>query len=246
VTTRTLLNTLTLPSVLLIGLIALATPCVAQDVDTPTVNLDADGRGGFVAPSAWGTVNTPIQKRIDFKLSGFYIGAMEVPVAQVDVPIRLTRFLTVTPSYMGYSVPAGGLNKLPSQPANFTESYDEHQFRIDGTVAFALRKFEISGRNMYVRRFRPTPINDMNRYRGRISIAHPLTVQGRTVKPFASYEAFHERPVGWNRERIWSGVTVPLTKRVFVQPSYMWETSDGNRDVHYVLFGLIVNTRSGL
>ena len=36
---------------------------------------------------------------------------------------------------------------------------------------------------------------------------------------------------------------LPLNKRVFVQPSYMWETSEGSRDVHYVLFGLIVNTR---
>ena len=91
---------------------------------------------------------------------------------------------------MYYSVPASGLNELPPQPGGFTDSYDEHQFRIDGTVAFAVRKFEISGRNMYVRRFRPAPANDMNRYRGRIAIAHPLAVQGRIWKPFASYETY--------------------------------------------------------
>jgi hypothetical protein len=28
-----------------------------------------------------------------------------------------------------------------------------------------------------------------------------------------------------------------------VQPSYMWERSQGNRDVNYLLFGLIVNTK---
>ena len=39
------------------------------------------------------------------------------------------------------------------------------------------------------------------------------------------------------------GVTVPVNKRVLIQPSYLWETSKGNRDVHYVLLGLIVNTR---
>ena len=144
---------------------------------------------------------------------------------------------------MGYSVPASGLNKLPPQPGSYTDSYDEHQFRVDGTVAFAVRKFEISARNMYVRRFRPTPVDDMNRYRGRVSIAHPLAIGDRIVKPFTSYETFYEPQGGWNRDRIWSGVTVPLNKRVFVQPSYMWETSEGNRDVHYVLVGLIVNTR---
>ena len=188
-------------------------------------------------------LSAPLQKQIGLRLTGFYIGELDTPVAQVDVPIRATKFLTVTPSYMGYSVPAIGLNKLPPQRGSFTDSYDEHQFRVDGTVAFAVRKFEISARNMYVRRFRPAPADDMNRYRGRIAIAHPLAVQGRIWKPFASFEAFYERPGGWNRERIWSGVTLPVNKRVFVQPSYMWETSKGGRDIHYVLFGLIVNTR---
>ena len=184
-----------------------------------------------------------MQKQIDLKLYGFYIGDLQVPVAQVDVPIRMAKFLTVTPSYMGYSVPASGLNEITPRPGAFTDSYEEHQFRVDGTVAFAVRKFEISARNMYVRRFRPTPTDDMNRYRGRIAIAHPLAVQGRIWKPFASYETFYEQTGGWNRERIWTGVTLPLNKRVFLQPSYMWETSEGSRAVDYLLFGLIVNTR---
>jgi hypothetical protein len=247
-TIRTLLTTLTrylVPGVLVICWIGLATPSAAQEVDPPTVSAPdpGDGRGSIFAPSAWLVLNTPLQKQFDLKVYGFYIGKLEVPVAQVDFPIRMAKFLTVTPSYMGYSVRASGLNKLTPQPGRFTDSYNEHQFRIDGTVAFSVRKLEISGRNMYVRRFRPTPVDDMNRYRGRIAIAHPLTVQGRTLKPFASYETFYEPTGGWNRERVWSGVTVPLNKRVFVQPSYMWETSEGNRDVHYVLFGLIVNTR---
>ena len=230
-------------SALVVCVMSLAAPCAAQDVDVPTAPAAGDGRGSIFAPSAWGVVSTPVHKQIALKLSGFYIGDLQVPVAQVDLPIRVAKFLTVTPSYMGYSVPARGLNKLPPQPGSYTDSYDEHQFRVDGTVAFVVRKFEISARNMYVRRFRPTPVDDMNRYRGRVAIAHPLAIRDRIVKPFASYETFYEPTGGWNRDRIWSGVTLPLNKRVFVQPSYMWETSKGNRDVHYVLFGLIVNTR---
>ena len=129
-----------------------------RNVDAPTAacRTDAgDGRGSVFAPSAWLVLITPVQKRIALKLYGFYIGELDVPVAQVDVPIRTTKFLTITPSYMYYSVPASGLNKLAPQPAGFTDSYEEHQFRIDGTVAFSVRKFEISVRNMYVRRFRP-------------------------------------------------------------------------------------------
>ena len=230
-------------SFLVAGVLALAATGAAQEVDVPTAPPAGDGRGTVFAPSAWSLVSTPLQKRVALNLSGFYIGELRVPVAQVDLPIRLARFLTVTPSYMGYTVPASGLNKLPAQPGHFTDSYEEHQFRVDGTVAFAVCKFEISGRNMYVRRFRPTPVDDMNRYRGRISIAYPVAVQGRIWKPFTSYETFYEPKGGWNRDRIWSGVTLPVNKRVFVQPSYMWETSEGNRDVQYVLLGLVVNTR---
>ena len=83
----------------------------------------------------------------------------------------------------------------------------------------------------------------MNRYRGRISVSHPVAVYGRTWRPFASYEAFYERTGGWNRDRVWSGVTVPITKHVALQPSYMWESSTGNRNVHYLLFGLIANAK---
>ena len=49
--------------------------------------------------------------------------------------------------------------------------------------------------------------------------------------------------MGGTESALWSGVTLPLNKRVFVQPSYMWESSKGSRDIHYLLFGLIVNTR---
>jgi hypothetical protein len=235
------------PSALVVCLMSLGAPCAAQEnPDAPTLPAVpdlGDGRGVLFAPSAWLVLSTPVRKQIDLKLYGFYIGDLDVPVTQVDIPFRTTKFLTVTPSYMYYWVPASGLNELSPRPGGFTDSYEEHQFRVDGTVAFSVRRFEISGRNMYVRRFRPAPANDINRYRGRIAIAHPLTVRGRMWKPFASYETFYERNAGWNRYRLWTGVTLPLNKRVLIQPSYLWESAEGNRNIHYVLFGLIVNTR---
>jgi len=223
--------------------ISLGVPCLAQEVDVPTPLHKEGGRGSIFAPSAWVVTNIPVRERIDLKLYGFYIGEFRVPVAQVDVPIRTAKFLTVTPSYMYYSVPASGLNKMPLQPGRFTDSYKEHQFRIDGTFAFLVDNFEISARHMYVRRFRPTPSNDMNRYRGRVAIARRFVVQDRVLKPFASYESFYEPAGGWNRFRVWSGVTLPLNKHVALQPSYMRERSDGTRPVNYLLFGLMLNAK---
>lgn len=231
------------PSFLVVGVVSLGAPCAAQDVDGPTAVGSADGRGSLVAPSGWVVVSAPVQKRIDLKLYGFYIGDLKVPVVQVDVPIRATKFLTITPAYLYNFIPASGLNKMTPQPLGATDSYEENQFRIDGTVTVPIHKFEISARNMYVRRFRDSPADDINRYRGRIGIAHPIAVGGHIWKPFASYESFYERKGGWNRDRLWSGVTLPVAKHVMFQPSYLWETSLGNRDINYLLFGVIVNTK---
>jgi hypothetical protein len=232
-----------LPAFFVVGFISLGAPCAAQEVDAPTTPERPEGRGAVVAPSPWLMVSVPVRQGVDLKLSTFYIGAFNVPVTQVDVPIRATKFLTITPSYLYNWIPASGLNKMTLQPLGATDSYEENQFRIDGTVTVPIHNFEISARNMYVRRFRGGAADDIDRYRGRIGIAHPITVGGRTSKLFASYESFYEHKGGWNRDRVWSGVTVPVAKHVMLQPSYMWERSLGNRDVNYVLLGLIVNTR---
>ncbi len=229
------------PSLLLVGLALLGRPCFAQEVDAPE---GRSGSGSVVAPSAWLGLIAPVHPRVALKLTGFYIGDLKTPVAQVDVPIRATRFLTITPSYMYYSVPASGLNELAPEPTAFSDDYSEHQFRLDGTVGFSFRKFEISVRNMYVRRFRPGPADDLNRYRGRLLVSHPLTALGRSWKPFASYETYYdEGGGGWDKDRVWTGVTLPLMKQVAFQPSYLWERSDGVKDINYLLFGLIVSTK---
>jgi Protein of unknown function (DUF2490) len=231
-----------LPGLFVIGVIARAAPCVAQEVDAPTAPNRPEGRGSVVAPSPWLVVGVPLRPGVDLKLNTFYIGELNVPVVQIDVPIRATKFLTITPSYLYNWIPASGLNKITPQPLGATDSYDENQFRIDGTVTVPIHKFEISARNMYVRRFLPGAADDINRYRGRVGIARAVAIGGRTVKPFAYYESFYERKGGWNKDRIWSGVTLPVTKHLMFQPSYMWERSQGARDVNYLLFGVIVNT----
>lgn len=225
----------------LVYLVSLGGLCAAQDVDLNAPTSGQPGAGSVAALSAWLELIVPVQKRIDLNLYGFYIGRLKVPAAQLDVPIRTTKYLTITPSYLYYAIPASGLNKLTDSPGGFTRTLEEHQFRIDGTVTFFIRKLEISERNMYVRRF--TPTTDINRYRNRIRIAHPLAVKGHIWKPFASYEAYYEwGGGGWNKHRVWSGVTLPLAKRVWFQPSFLWETSRGIKDINYILFGLIYRT----
>ncbi|MBV9609666.1 MAG: DUF2490 domain-containing protein [Acidobacteria bacterium] len=194
----------------------------------------------------------PVQKRVDLKFYGFNIGELSAPSAQFDATFRATKFLSITPSYLYYSIPASGLNELANQSRGFTNTYEEHQFRIDGTLAYSIHNFEISERNMYVRRILPTytylgrslPEKEINRYRNRIAVAHPITIKGHTWKPFASYEAFYDQGSGWTKNRAWTGVTLPVAKYVSFQPSYMWEGTQGIKDMHYLMLGLIFRTKS--
>ena len=221
------------PTFLVLWLVFLGGRCIAQEVDVP----NGRGSGSVIAPTGWVELIAPVQQRVDLKLYGFYIGELKAPSAQFDATIRATKFLSITPSYLYYSVPASGLNELANLSRGFTRNFEEHQFRIDGTVMFSFHKFEISDRNMYVRRFLPT--NEINRYRNRIAVAHPLAVKDHIWKPFASYEAFYDQGSGWTKNRVWTGVTVPLAKHVSFQPSYMWEGTKGIEDLHYLMFGLI-------
>jgi Protein of unknown function (DUF2490) len=234
------------PGFLAICVVLLSGRCIAQEVDVPS----GRGSGSLVAPSGWVELITPVQKRVDLKLYGFYIGELQTPSAQVDATFRATKFLSITPSYLYYTIPASGVNELANRSPGFTRRIEEQQFRIDGTLAFSIHKFEISERNMYVRRFLPTytddrrslPAKEINRYRNQIAVAHPLAVYGHVWKPFASYEAFYDQGSGWTKNRARGGVTVPLTRQMSFQPSYMWEGSNGTKDLNYVMFGLIFRT----
>jgi hypothetical protein len=227
-----------------ICLFSLGALCVAQEVDVPA---GGRGSGSVVAPSGWAELIAPVQKRIDLKFYGFYIGEAKAPAAQFDATFRATKFLSITPSYLYYSNAPSGLNELANRTPEFTSTYVEHQFRIDGTVMFSIHKFEISERNMYVRRFLPTytyagkslPEKEINRYRNKIAVAYPLTVMGHVWKPFASYEAFYDQGSGWTKNRVWTGVTVPIEKHVSFQPSYMYDSNNGSKDLKYLMFGLI-------
>jgi hypothetical protein len=235
------------PSLLVICLVSLGGPCVAQEVNVPT----GRGSGSIVAPTGWVELIAPVHDRIDLKFYGFYIGEVNAPAAQFDATFRATKFLSITPSYLYYSIPASGLNEVANHSRGFTRRYWEQQFRIDGTVMFSVHKFEISDRNMYVRRFLPTymyvgrslPAKEINRYRNRIAVAYPLPVKGHIWRPFASYEAFYDQGSGWTKNRVWTGVTVPLHKHVSFQPSYMFEATQGIEDLHYLMFGLIFRTK---
>src|ERR1700681_1868502 len=115
------------PGVLAACVVSLGTPCAAQEVDVP----NGRGCGSVLAPTGCVELIAPVQQRVDLKLYGFYIGELKAPSAQLDATFRATKFLSITPSYLYYSIPASGLNELANVSRGFTHSFEEHQLRID-------------------------------------------------------------------------------------------------------------------
>jgi hypothetical protein len=210
----------------------------AQEVEAP----GGEGRSGSVfAPGGYVELTAPIQCRIGLNVYGFYLSGLKAPVGLIEVPIAASKFLTVTPGYSYFTLPVSGLNAIARKPGGFTNSYEEHQFRLDATFKFSVRNFEISDRNMYVRRFRPT--NEINRYRNRMQVAHRFVVKGYSWKVFVFDEPYYEWGNGWMRNWASVGVNVPLARHVTIQPLFIRQDSKGLRGINYLLFGLIFSTK---
>src|ERR1700741_768240 len=112
------------PTFLVLWLIVFGGLCIAQEVDVPS----GRGSGSVVAPTGWAELIAPVHQRIDLKLYGFYIGELKAPSAQFDATFRATKFLSITPSYLYYSVPPDGINEIANRSGGFTRTVEEHQF----------------------------------------------------------------------------------------------------------------------
>jgi hypothetical protein len=100
------------PRFLVVCLVSLGGRCAAQEIEVPP---GPHGPGYVVAPTGYLELIVPLQDRFGLRLYGFYAGELEAPGAQLDVPIRTTKFLTITPSYLYIVVPASGLNTVVSR-----------------------------------------------------------------------------------------------------------------------------------
>ena len=82
------------PSVLVVCVMSVAAPCAAQEVDAPYLLrlMQPMDVARSSCPAAFSGLVAPVRDRIALNVYGFYFGEVEVPVAQVDVPIRATSF----------------------------------------------------------------------------------------------------------------------------------------------------------
>lgn len=220
---------------LILGCLWILSPCAAQEVE-------GTGKGGSAvfSPADYLQVTTPLTDRVAVNNYGFYLGNIRAGIALLEVPVKVQKHLIITPSYLFVDVSPGGFTLLTGTPA--TQSYQESQFRLAGTLVTTFHGFTVSDRNMYVRRF--TPTGDVNRYRNRIYISHPLSLGSYKVTPFFFDEVYHDfLPENWLRRNwIVAAVDMPINRYLTFQPSYIRQDDQFLRSVNFLGVALIIKT----
>jgi hypothetical protein len=221
--------------ILLPFLLSLVSLAVAQEVEG-----NGKSSGAIFSPADYIQLITPVTTRVTVSTYGFYLGNLHTSIALIEAPITLQRHFAVTPGYLFVNVPPSGLSLLTNQTAN--QSYHENQFRFAGTVLTSWHGFTFSDRNMYVRRF--TPTSEINRYRNKFYVAHPLSFGSYKVNPFVFEEVYHDFVPGKWPRRNWvvAALEMPINRHLTFQPSYIRQDDQLLRSVNFLGLALIIRT----
>jgi hypothetical protein len=216
-------------------LLSLVGVAVAQEVEG-----NGKSSGAIFSPADYIEITTPITTRLSVNTYGFYVGNLHTSIALLEVPTSVLKHLVVTPGYMFVNVPPVGLSLLANRTAN--QSYHENQVRFAATVQTAWHGFIFSDRNMYVRRF--TPTSEINRYRNKIYVAHPLSFDSYKVNPFIFEEMYHDFVPGKWLRRNWfvAAVDMPINRHLTFQPSYIRQDDQVLRSVNFLGLALMIRT----
>ena len=222
---------------ILLYLLSVVSVGFAQEVEG-----NGKSSGAIFSPADYLEIVTPVTKRVTVNTYGFYLGNLRTSIGLLEVPITLQKHFLVTPGYLFVNVPPAGLALLTNQKAN--QSYHENQFRFAGTVLTLWHGFTLSDRNMYVRRFAPT--SEINRYRNKIYVAHPLSLGSYKVNAFVFEEVYHDFVPGKWLRRNWvvAAMDMPLNRHLTFQPSYIRQDDQFLRSVNFLGLALIIRTHS--
>lgn len=208
---------------------------VAQEVEGP-----GKSSGAIFSPADYLQIITPVTKRVTVSTYGFYLGNLRTSIALLEVPVTLQKHFVVTPSYLFVNVPPVGLSLLTNQTAN--QSYHENQFRVAGTLLTSWHGCTLSDRIMYVRR--STPTSEINRYRNKIYVSHPLSLGSYKVNPFVFEEVYHDFVPGKWLRRNWvvAAIDMPINRHLTFQPSYIRQDDQYLRSVNFLGLAIIIRT----
>ncbi len=159
-------------------------------------------------------VAVPMTKKVDFtlQLTGRFGDNVSQIVDQRYGPgwvFRPNKYLSLNAFYF----------HREARPPNGRHEREE-RLTLGATVRFPVGKFTASDRNWFERRWREPQV-DAWRYRNRVQIEHPFTVEKKKFTWFVSDEVFYDWSLhAWPRNRFFAGITHPFNKHLTLELYY--------------------------
>jgi len=156
----------------------------------------------------------PILKTVDFVLLGTVRNGRDItrPVDErvgVGFSFKVGKYLTVVPNYLHIEMqPFAGRKVL------------EERLSVATTAKIPVRRFNVSDRNLFERRFRP--LVDATRYRNRLQVDHPIGPTKHHISLFIADEVFYDWFFNaWVRNRFTVGGTKVVNKHLTFDLYYL-------------------------
>ena len=165
-------------------------------------------------------IAVPVNKLFDFNILGTLRIGRDIhrPVDErigVGFTFRAGKYVTVSPNYLNINM----------QPVQNRQVW-ENRLTFPVTLRFAVKKFRLSDRNQFERRFRNSGVNS-TRYRNRFLIEHPIGKAEWDLSFIIGDEVFYDWSVDrWVRNRFAVGVSKVFNKH-YTQEFFYLRQNDG-------------------
>ena len=174
---------------------------------------------------SWNDVQltVPLSKVVDFTTQGpLRLGDDVTQTVDqrwgVGFVIKVNKYLSFNPFYFHREArpPNGGHER-------------EDRATLAATLRLPAGKFTVSDRNYFERRWREPQV-DAWRYRNRIQLEHPFTIQKKNFTWFVSDEVFYDWSLRlWPRNRASLGLTHPFNKHLTLELYYTRQNDSHSR-----------------
>jgi len=165
-------------------------------------------------------IAVPVTSTIDFNVFGVLRLGRDISHAVderigVGFTFKFGKYLTVAPNYL----------YIGTQPFK-NQSAWESRLSLPITLRFAVKKFRLSDRSLFERRFRNARATS-TRYRNRFQIEHPIGPKKIGLSLFVADEVFYDWSINrWVRNRFAVGASKVFNKH-FTEDFYYLHQNDG-------------------
>lgn len=176
-------------------------------------------------------ITVPLNKKVEFLLLGTLRLGRNItrPVDErigFNFSYKVNKYFSLAPGYL----------HLETQPVEGLPESHEERLSVAGTLTLPKKRFTLSDRNLFERRFR-SPQMDATRYRNRLQLEYPFALRGQKLTLIISEEVFYDWSLkDWVRNRFGIGARKTFNKKFAVDLYYLRQNDGRARpgDLHVI------------